>query len=249
MPFEPRGLSKGLKEKLNAFLQSHIFPNLYKAYTWKNDAHVNGFAEIYRLESQLVRMDQTSGISLEDVKCVADWGGLRNIGRIEGEDVVLKPHSLNTFEALTVPALGDAPLTPLLRLRQNIAKGVGPTYFSKIMRFGLPQEYGAIDSRLIRVFGQGDSATRNWLELSARNYGSGWHIPEIQAGWPTEYGTWINILRYFACALPDNCPHPEWFVAAGLRKSGVWGCADVEMALFSYASQILHNIKTKRCKN
>jgi hypothetical protein len=239
MPFEPRGLNDELIQDLKAFLQTQNFPDLYMAYFWKNDIYANGFPDIYCLESKLIMMDKTNGISLPDVKCVAKWGGLRNQGRINGESVVLQPQTLHTAEGAPINLLGDEPLTPLLTLQNNITKGIGPTYFTKILRFGLPQEYGAIDTRCVRVFGRGDIAAcrHHWLSLNARNDGYGWFIPKKQVGWPNEYGKWINILRYFACSLRNKCPHPAAFVAAGLRQSGVWACADVEMALFSYASQ------------
>lgn len=238
MPFDPRALNESLIQKLNAFLQTQNFPELYKAYAWRNDTYANDFPDISYLESHLVGMDQTSGITLAGVKCVAEWGAMPNLSRIVGKDVVLEPYSLRNAEGFPVPVLGDAPVAPLTALSENITKGVGPTYLSKVLRFGLPQEYGAIDTRCVRVFGQGDAGAcrHNWLALYVR-YGNRWYIPKAQSEWPKEYGTWINILRYFSRALPDNCPHPPGFVAAGLRQSGVWGCADVEMALFSYASQ------------
>lgn len=236
MAFEPRRLNQTLKKKLDAFLGTQNLSELYRAYAWRNDTHIQGFPDIFSLETRLVKMAQTYGISLEDVKCVAKWGGLP-LGRIKGEDVVLPALTLHTATGSPLPALGDAPLKPLLTLIKTITRGIGPTYFSKILRFGLPQEYGAIDTRCIRTFGQREGGL-NWLALYAL-YGNRWYIPAAQAGWPNEYGKWINILRYFASHLPDNCPHPKEFVTAGLRKSGIWECADVEMALFSYASQVM----------
>lgn len=116
----------------------------------------------------------------------------------------------------------DAPLMPLRTLQKNITKGVGPIYLSKILRFGLPQEYGAIDTRCVRVFGRGDtSACRHaWLALYVRNDGYGWYIPKNQAGWPKEYETWINILRYISFSLPEDCPHPPGFMTSGPEK--IW---------------------------
>jgi hypothetical protein len=194
MPFEPRALHKGLIKDLDAFLQSVSLPDLYMAYAWKNDTYANGFPDIHCLECQLSKMDQTSGISLTNVKCVAKWGGMRNKGRIVGEDVVLQPHSLQTADRSPLTSLRNDPLTPLLALQENITKGIGPTYFSKVLRFALPQEYGAIDTRCVRVFGEGDvrASRHRWLSLYARNYGYGWFILKNQAGWPDEYRKWIK---------------------------------------------------------
>jgi len=76
--------------------------------------------------------------------------------------------------------------------------GLGPTYLSKVIRFALPEEYGAIDTRIVRVVGQGDPASRqhNWLALRVRNDGYGWYIPKVQVTWPNDYAKWINILRF-----------------------------------------------------
>ena len=240
MPFKPRGLNPVLTKGLDNFVQTQSFPDLYRAYAWKNDTYENGFPDIYSLESQLVMMDQTVGISLPDVDSVLKWGASPYHGRISGAQIVLPPRSLHTPEGTAVPALGDTPLVPLRALRQKITRGIGPTYLSKVLRFGLPQEYGAIDTRLVRVFGQGDADARrhHWIKLSASKgrYGR-WSINEAQNAWPGEYETWINILRYLATRLGGDCPHPASFVRAGLRHEGVWECADLEMALFSYASQ------------
>ena len=121
---------------------------------------------------------------------------------------------------------------------------MGPTYLSKVLMFSRPQLYRAIDTRLVRVFGNGDTATEGpgWLSLEVRKSGNGWHIPEIQTSWPGEYNTWIEILHHMAhqCNTSGHkCPHPDKYVALGLREKGIWIVADIETALFSYASKRL----------
>lgn len=253
MPFQLHGIDEALKENLKTVLETQNFPELYKSYSWNNDTYANGFPDIYCLETRLISDDQTDGISLADVKRVADWGKLRNPGRIQGKAIVLNPRSLHSANGFPISELDYEPLNPLMVLQKNIIQGIGPTYFSKILRFGLPNEYGAIDTRCVRVFGKGDTTNKkhDWLNISARNNGYGWYIPENQAGWPHEYAKWINILRYFSLALRDkcSCPHPPNFVTAGLRESGVWGCADVEMALFASASKIIDRETTKAKKS
>ena len=49
-------LNETLTQDLNAFLQTQTFPDLYRAYAWKNDTYANGFPDIYGLESRLVMM-------------------------------------------------------------------------------------------------------------------------------------------------------------------------------------------------
>jgi len=54
-----------------------------------------------------------------------------------------------------------------------------------------------------------------------------------------EYGTWTAILHRIAGTLNEGsiaCPHPMTLSTANLRDQGIWLPADVEMALFAYAS-------------
>lgn len=238
MPFPPL-LMPHLTAQLALFVKENDFPALYKAYSWRGDEHSTGFGHILALESRLTTNDQSTGITLEDVYAVAEWGAMRNRDRIAGSSIVLPPYSLHTVNGDASPTLLHSPTLPISQLRRGIIGGIGPTYLSKVLRFASPHEYGAIDTRCVRVFGQGDRANqkRNWIELRARNNGYGWYIPAGQASWPNEYGTWINILRYFVSVLPRNCPHPTGFYECRLRQEGAWECADVEMTLFRYASQ------------
>lgn len=240
MPFSPRRLDPALVAELANFADANDFATLYRAYSWKNDTYTSGFPDMLALEARLAESDMTTGITLEDVKKVAEWGLLRNQGRITGAEIVLPRLTLHTKSGGPNPNLSSGPTDPIRRI-QNFTKGVGPTYLSKVVRFALPQECGAIDTRCVRVYGQGDPTHRryNWIRLAAHNYGDGWSIPKAQAAWPDAYAIWIDILRYFASILPKNCPHPKGFVAAGLRNDGVWECADVEMALFAHSSQFV----------
>lgn len=240
MPFAPINLNPNIQAQLGAFAASNNFPDLYKGYNWGNDTHLNGFPDILSLEIQLSENDLNYGVTLKDVQEVAAWGNLRNSKRINGPEVILSPNTFRMANGQVKPALAIAPVGPIEAIN---ATGIGPTYKSKVARFSLPQEYGAIDTRCVRVFGQGDPSNQqhNWLQLSVRNDGYGWYINANQAHWPKGYGTWIQVLRFFASALPANCPHPAGFVGSGMRLPGnAWSCADVEMALFTYASQFLY---------
>jgi hypothetical protein len=229
-----------LLERLNAFLRDSDFAALYAAYWWQDDTHRNGFPDILRLEAQIGRNAKADGVKLDDVHAVAAWGNLRNPKGIVGSPVVLEREAMFGGQDAALPALHEDPALPLRCLESRI-KGIGPTYLSKVLRFAMPHEYGAIDTRCIRVFGRGGPASKHheWLALEVRNYGAGWHIPRTQPAWPDGYAQWVDILRHFAAALPANCPHPKGFLEQGLRKRGQWTCADVEMALFSYASRLV----------
>jgi len=238
MAFAPTGLTQKLIEELIGFQNQHDFVTLYKSYSWRNDTYENGFPDILSLEELLLECDRNGGISLQAVRQVAQWGKLRNPARIEGKAIVLPQRTLHETGTISSHALAFNPIEPIRLLESNIDKGIGPTYFSKVLRFALPREYGAIDTRCVRVFGEGDhlSQQHRWLNLRARNDGYGWYI-STQKAWPSSYGMWVNILRFFSQQLSANCPHPPAFIQSGLRLQNEWACADVEMALFTYASQ------------
>jgi hypothetical protein len=168
---------------------------------------------------------------------VAEWGKLRNASRIKCSQ------NFSFFEGKKhLPCRYDADdiIAIIKRLRQYVS-GFGPTYLSKLIRFAFPYSAGAIDTRVVRIFGNGDERSKrhDWIQLKVRNDGYGWYIPENQSGWPSEYGKWISILSYISNRLSQNnsaCPQPEKFIENGLRVNNTWACADVEMALFAYAS-------------
>jgi hypothetical protein len=248
MPFPPRNISENLKLDLTKFLKKNDFVELYKSYKWRNDTLQMGFPGILKLEVRLIKNDLKKGITLQDVKDVAKWGKLRNMARIIGNDIVLPPNTLHGDNGMPSELLRFQSTGPLCILKENIPRGIGPTYLTKVIRFGLPQEFGAIDTRCVRIFGRGDHDTQqhNWLAIKVINDGYGWYIPSTQVDWPTGYDTWIDILRFFSHKLLDNCPHPREFVEVGLRSKGKWTCADIEMALFSFASKHIRS-KTHKC--
>lgn len=237
MPFPPINIENELRIKLDHFLSTIDFVTLFKSYAWSLDTFQDGFPDILRLEIQLMTSAENNGISLKDVKDVAKWGGLPKRGAITGQDIVL------TFDGDVRREINHHPTLPIIELRKKITKGIGPTYQSKVVRFGLPEEYGAIDTRCVRVFGRGDPQNQrhDWLSLKATSYKNRWCINETQATWPDGYGSWINILRYFSQKLPNTCPHPKTFEDSGLRSDNKWTCSDVEMALFTYASKIINH--------
>jgi hypothetical protein len=114
--------------------------------------------------------------------------------------------------------------------------------------FSNPQVYGAIDTRLVRVFSIGGGTGiefHRWLSLWVKNYGYGWYIPENQPSWPGEFDTWIDILHHIVKLCNSSgikCPHPDEYIDTGLRGKGIWIAADVETALFSYASKQLQRV-------
>lgn len=238
MPFAPQDLSTELQNRLSGFLRRQDFSNFYRDYSWDRDTYSNGFPDIVDLESNIRTAAMNNQITIDHVISVAKWGKLRNICRVKGP-LCLQNINLYQESGLPLAQLAENPLPPLASL-DNQVEGLGPTYLSKVIRFALPQEYGSIDTRIVRVVGLGDRDSKllDWLDLRVRNDGYGWYISRYQKAWPAEYVKWLNILRFFAHRLNEinPCPHPLSFVNLGLRTNGVWTCADVEMAIFSYVS-------------
>jgi hypothetical protein len=197
-----------------------------------------------KLEQDLAMSARHGYLTKTDIIRVAEWGRLRNTKRIQCPECI----RITLYDGDDLAEFFRiGPSAPLIQLREQI-KGMGPTYLSKVLMFSRPQRYGAIDTRLVRVFGCGDKDIEGlrWLSLRVKNYNYGWHIPENQTSWPGEYNTWIEILHYMAdlCNTSGHkCPHPDEYVAIDLREKlrekGIWIVADIETALFSYASKRL----------
>lgn len=197
MPFQPIHLPAEMEKSLSIFLQRQDFVTLYKSYRWKRDTYSNAFPDIAELEGTFKTGAMKNELTIQNLISVAKWGGLRNISRIKATRSSI---AINLYgnDKRPLSQLGENPLLPLTSLQRQV-KGLGPTYLSKAIRFSLPEEYGAIDTRIVRVFGQGDRCSRqqDWLELKARNNGYGWYIPKAQPSWPSGYAKWLNILRFF----------------------------------------------------
>jgi hypothetical protein len=234
-------LAKDLVSSIQSFIQRHQMADLYKSYRWSLDAWESGFPYLLHLETTLSHAAKDNCLGLAHLRAVAEWGRLRNVKRVTCPEVL--ELGLYAPDGTVSVSVKNDPLRPL-EILQAQTKGLGPTYVSKVLHFSLPAEYGAIDTRLVRVFGEGDpdATDQAWLKLYVRDYGYGWFIPAVQRYWPSEFATWILILKEIAGTLNAAgiaCPHPSGFVERGLRREGEWLCADVETALWSYASQAL----------
>ncbi len=233
-------LSMQLQGRMESFLSDYDLGFFYREYEWARDTWENGFDEMRQIERDLSTSATRGHLTKTDIIRVAKWGRLRNIRGIHCPERI----RLSLYDGDDLAEFFRiAPSAPLKPLRKAI-KGMGPTYLSKVLMFSRPQLYGAIDTRLVRVFGSGDTDTEGpgWLSLEVRNSGHGWHIPEHQTSWPSEYNTWIEILHHMAhlCNTSGHkCPHPDEYIADGLREKGIWIVADIETALFSYASKRL----------
>lgn len=223
---------EGYLSKLGQLTLDSDFTSLFMAYDWGNDSWKSGFKNIFTIEKLYKQELSEHCICSKAIMQIVRWGRLRNPSRVKCPDNI---HF--TSEELLNPA------SIYNKLHKEV-DGLGPTYISKIIRFACPQIAGAIDTRIVRVFGKGDpaSAQYEWLDLKAVNYGYGWYINDNQKKWPDDYFIWLNMLAEISNHLNHNnihCPHPDSFVESGLREKGKWVCADVEMALFAYSSSIV----------
>ena len=60
--------------------------------------------------------------------------------------------------------------------------------------------------------------------------------------WHREYEKWLRILTKMVSLINEQevfCSHPQKFLDAGLRTEGIWSSADVEMAIFSYVTDVI----------
>ncbi|MDK2940325.1 MAG: hypothetical protein PWQ51_2490 [Methanolobus sp.] len=241
MPFESNLSNPSLIAKIDNFLESTDIVDYYKKYGWKKDLWTKGFPDIFRLEIMIGEAIRTNTLEQNHILKIAKWGGNNN------------PIKCN--DSINVPIYNGDDIAKWVELKpeayiDDICDSIryfGPTYGSKLLRFALPSEYGAIDTRIVRVFGKGDekSSQVDLLNLKVNSTPEKrWYINKYQPNWPAEYGKWINILRHISKQMNKNdlpCPHPHNFIDAKLRESGNWFCADVEMALFSYATHCIYS--------
>jgi hypothetical protein len=244
MPCDPENLSSELETELMVFCQDHDLVQLYKEYNWFKDVWqlTDGFPDIVALELATTKAAKNNALARLHVVNICRWG------RLKFPDDVVWPSNftlpLYENESPSKMTRNPAGFIELMleKKKQGLLRGLGPTYMTKILRFAAPAELGAIDTRIVQTYGQ--SGNHPWISLITCEGESGRpYVPEDshrQPSWPSEYTKWVNILRFLAHSMNRSskwCPHPEKFVINGLREQGAWTCADVEMALFSYASQ------------
>lgn len=232
------------KRQIESFLNTNNLISLYKDYKWRNDFWDvnNGFVDIEHLESEFNNGKKSNEyiISKNNISLLNEWGNSRYKNRINfPEEITLsikKDNDIKTIAETTFYELDQ-------KLRTFKVRGLGPTYISKILRFLLPEFFGAIDTNIVIVFG---SNCYNWLNLKVSNSGYGNYINRNQSGWPREYIQWVLNLKYITYFLNKSgikCPHPGNFIKKSLRKENIWLCADVEMALFTLSYKKVKELK------
>ena len=190
------------------------------------------------MEQEISQAAQNNSLGRTQLLKIAEWGDLPNIKAISCQSPIKITLYVNGQPAKW---LQNEPENAVLILDGKI-RGFGPTYCSKVLHFAVPQVFGALDTRLVRTFGEGDPKSKRYHLLNLVASGERWAISSSQLGWPGEYGTWCAILNYIADTLNQNgteCPLPSQYLQSGLRKDRSWLPADAETALFSYASKVV----------
>lgn len=234
-------LSMSRQHEVDRLLKELDFVDLYKSYEWNGDTWEKGFPDLFRLEQEISGAARRNSLGKVHLLQIAKWGRYPNPATIDCDE----PIRIGLYhDGAPAEWLSGEPENAVLIIAGR-TRGLGPTYSSKVLHFAVPQIFGAIDTRLVRTFGRGDHQRANRyliLDLEAEEEGKHWKINAPPVIWPREYGTWIKILNDIAGYLNEKsapCPHPQRYYEAGLRGEGVWLPADVETALFSYASQVV----------
>jgi hypothetical protein len=233
-------LPEHTQTKVRKILSEIPLSEYYQSYDWGRDNRRTQFRDIVRLECLMIDAAKRNCITRDHLLHIAQWGGHPSSDQIRCRNPISLP--LYTDEGyadwvITNPVKGIEILNPQMYY-------FGKVFQSKLLRFVMPWEFGAIDKRICQVFGRGDPGSQycELLSLEVEYNGKRWDLKYQQAGWPSEYGTWIQILRMIANEMNQSgtpCPHPELMYEMGLRKKGIWECADVEMAMFSFVSRLL----------
>lgn len=239
-------LSLYQKQIINNFLVEQNLPELYKEYEWKNDTWNRGFPDLICLEKKISEAVRNNTVNRSHLLLIAEWGNLTN------KKQIVCPSSLNLpfySDNSLVPWLKEEPEKVIKHVQDQI-HGFGPTYSSKLLHFAVPEIFGALDTRLVRTFGRGNTTPPKYplLKLKVTQSNNRWSIPTYQDEWPSEYKTWIEIITEIANILNREdivCPHPQKYKQLQLRINNKWLPADVETALFSYTYQEIGGKKSK----
>ena len=178
-------------EEVDRFLKDNKqrMPNYYRSYTWEGDIWDDGFPQLFELERIISQAAKDNLLEGAHLKKIADWGKLPNkkpLTRIKHFNI-----TLYGVDKQPVPWLRKEPENAICIIEGRI-RGFGPTYSSKLLHFAVPQIFGALDTRLVQIFGKNSNDLKSYrfldLEVSRPKKGRP-SIDPKQDGWPEEYGT------------------------------------------------------------
>lgn len=208
------------------------FPDYFRVYSWNKKHKLFGYPEdrfdefrwIHSLEDrfQWLKANCVSGdtASVYLLKEMIQWGGSQGgaLQKFEDGSGEVNLHELmkNAVSSLNDPSRA---ITAALKL-----PGMGLTYASKMLRFLEPEKYGALDTRI-----------RETLVKRAPGI-----LPKIYDSSATSMATgYVAFTKYiddYKSQLDAaRIMRPKCKLPVGLGSSE-WRAADIEMALFAWAS-------------
>lgn len=209
------------------------FPEYYRSYSWDAKHSLYGYpADAYSkfewissLEGRFhwlrlhCKSDNTASIYL--LKEMIQWGGSQN-GTLQKFEDGIEQHNLQQLMLNTVSNLGspDKAISAALKF-----PGMGLTYASKMLRFLDPERYGALDSRIRKAFGDKIPGTLPKIYDS---------LDQSMVNGYVAFTKYMNDIKAQLDAA--NICRPKCELPLGVG-SAQWRSADIEMALFGWASR------------
>ncbi len=207
-------------------------PDYFRSYNWQAKHYLYGYpADSYQefewmasLERRFnwlqLHCESESTAAVYLLKEMIQWGGSQN-GTLQKFEDGIEQQSLRHLVLETVKNLQSPEKAIAAALK---FPGMGLTYASKMLRFFEPERYGALDSRIRKAL-----LERAPTVLPKINDSSN---PSMVTGYVafTDY-----IDRIKAQLNLEGIARPECALPKGLG-SAQWRSADVEMALFVWAS-------------
>jgi hypothetical protein len=204
-------------------LGRYRWDDYHAAFGWPPDCLDAGFPWIVALEDRFrAAMEQNGHPSLSLVTEMILWGGNQQnvLGKFSKD---LRSIGFEPFISKVVGSLDDPPLA--LEAATTI-KGFGLTYGSKLLRFCRPTDYGALDSRILGALRNESGAASSYPPTMRK-----------------QYTGFLGILRECQRELQTKrVLRPSY----GLRSASTeWTAAEIEMALFAWASSQPENQRTR----
>lgn len=209
------------------------FPDYFRSYNWQAKHSLYGypadsypkFGWVASLEQRFnwlrlnCKSENTAGIYL--LKEMIQWGGSQN-GTLQKFEDGIEQHGLLQLVLYTVASLQNPEKAIASALK---FPGMGLTYASKMLRFFDPEHYGAIDSRIRKALLEREPSVLPKIYDSSNQ--------SMVAGY-VAFSRYVDLIK--TQLDEEGIARPACELPAGLGSTH-WRSADVEMALFGWASR------------
>jgi len=216
----------------NLVLDLQKFPDYFRSYYWQGKHSLYGYpADSYpnfewmvsleRRFNWLSRHCEIQGIAaILLLKEMIQWGGSQNGALQKFEDGIERHHLQQlVLETVTNLQFPDKSISAALEF-----PGMGLTYASKMLRFFYPENYGALDSRIRKKLIKCEPSVLPTIHDSSSS--------SMVAG----YVAFTSYITHIKTQLnATGIVRPECALPPGVG-SAQWRSADIEMALFGWAS-------------